>query len=215
MKIQPYVERLNTSKEFKKFRQKYNDAFLVAGFFVIDLESNQHIHQIDFFIPSQKKIAAFTLDEGINLQILDAMSNKSPEKLDIKTNIDLEALPGILEDEMKNRSMTADIKKIIAVIQNIDGKKIWNLNCVLSGMEILKAHVEDESKTVLKMEKLAFTDIIKKIPMEQLQPQSQQQPQSESSEDAGEELEKLEKLEKQIEKEKVRLKKQTVKQAKK
>ena len=204
MKIQPYVEKLNTSEAYKKFKEKYNDAFLVAGFFVIDLESNQHIHQIDFFIPSQKKIAAFTLDQEINLQILDAMSEKTPEQLDIKTNIDLEALPGILEDEMKNRNITAELKKIIAVIQNVKGKKVWNLNCVLSGMEILKAHVEDDSQTVLKMEKIAFTDIIKKIPNDQMKP-PQQKGEPKSNEDTEAELDKLEKLEKEIQREKERL----------
>lgn len=214
MKIQPYIEKLNSSNEFKKFKEKYNDAFLVAGFFVLDLESSQNIHQIDFFIPSQKKIAAFTLDSGVTIQILDAMSEKIPEKLDIKTNIDLDAIEGILEDEMKNRNITEEIKKIIAVIQNIKGKKIWNLNCVLSGMEILKAHVEDESQTVLKMEKLSFTDIVKKMPVEQVQMpqknqlQNQQQNQGgENKEETEEELKKLENLEKQIAKEKQRLKK--------
>ncbi len=212
MKIQPYIEKLNSSKEFKKFKDKYNDAFLVAGFFVLDLEMQQNIHQIDFFIPSQKKIAAFTLDSGVNLQILDTMSEKTPEKLDMNTNIDLDAIEGILEDEMKNRNMTEEIKKIIAVIQNIKGKKIWNLNCVLSGMEILKAHVEDESQTVLKMEKLSFTDIVKKMPIEQIQPlQQPQQAQSvQNKEDTEEELKKLEKLEEEIQREKQRLKKTVV-----
>jgi len=55
MKIQPYVEKLNTSKEYEEFQKKYNDAFLVAGFFVLDFETGQNIHQIDYYIPSDKK----------------------------------------------------------------------------------------------------------------------------------------------------------------
>ena len=143
MKIQPYVEKLTASPEYKDFKKRYSDAFLAAGFFVLDLEMGGNIHQIDYYIPSEKKFAAFTLDKGVNVQILDTITNKIPEKLDIKTKIDLEALPGILEDEMKNRNITEDIKKIIAVIQNIKGKKIWNINSVLSGMDILKAHIDD------------------------------------------------------------------------
>jgi len=76
----------------------------------------------------------------------------------------LDALHGILEDEMKNRSMTENIKKIIAIVQTIGGKKVWNLNCILSGMGILKAHIDDESQTVLKMEKSSIMDYIKKMP---------------------------------------------------
>lgn len=218
MKIKPYVDKLNASSEYKKFRDKYKDAFLAAGFFVIDLELGRNIHQIDFYIPSQKKFAAFTLDDKVHLQIMDSLGDKAPEKLDLETNIDLDAIYGILEDEMKNRNITEEIKKIIAVVQTINGKKIWNINSILSGMEILKAHVEDSSQTVLKMEKTSFVDIMKKMPVE-LVPQAQQpgQAQGESPleisntpDEAIEEIKKLDKLEEAIEKEKEILKKKVI-----
>lgn len=165
MKIKPYVDRLNSSKEYKDFQKKYDDAFMMAGFFILDLETGNNLHQIDYYVPSEKKIAAFTLDRGVTMQMLNMInSHMIPEKLDIKTNIDLDALHGILEDEMKNRSITEEIKKIIAILQTVDGKKVWNLNCVLSGMGILKAHVDDESQTVLKMEKASILDYVKKMP---------------------------------------------------
>src|SRR3989344_6867273 len=169
MKIQPYVDKLTASSQYKEFNKKYNDAFIAAGFFVLDLEMGKNVHQIDYYIPSQKKFAAFSLDKGVNFQILDSVTDHVPEKLDIQTRIDLEALPGILLDEMKNRSITEDIKKIIAIVQNIKGKRVWNINSVLSGMDILKAHIDDSSQTVLKMEKTSFVDIMKKIPMDQMQ----------------------------------------------
>jgi len=236
MKIQPYIEKLNASPEFKAFKEKYKDAFLAAGFFVIDLEMGQNIHQIDYYIPSQKKFAAFSLDEKVNFQIVDSMIEKAPEKLNIKTKIDLEALKGIIEDEMRNRNMTEDIRKIIAVLQSVRGKRIWNVNSVLSGMEILKAHVEDESKTILKMEKTSFMDIMKKIPMEQLKsaaakmqgdgmPADQGEEDEEIADEGGveeetreeaiEELQKLDQLESKIEEEKGKLKKKIIENEKK
>ena len=226
MKIQPYVQKLNNSQEYKQFKDKYSDAFLVAGFFVLDFEQGQNIHQIDFYIPSKKKFAAFTLDEGVNMQILDAAMDKVPEKLDMKTNIDLDALHGILEDEMKNRNMTEEIKKIIAVIQNIKGKKVWNVNCVLSGMEILKAHVEDESETVLKMEKTSFMEIMKKVPMEQMkaakaapvavapsEETEEEEGGAEAEDQASAQIKNLDILEEKILKEKQRLKSQIAEKA--
>jgi hypothetical protein len=227
MKIKPYIERLNNSKEYKKFQKKYSDAFMMAGFFILDFESGKNSHQIDYYVPSEKKVAAFSLDKGVSLQMLDTakMGAKAPEQLDIQANIDLDALHGILEDEMKNRSITDEIKKIIAIVQTVDGKKIWNLNCVLSGMGILKAHVDDDSQTVLKMEKISLSDIMKKITPEQLaalqrgkvQPGEPQKEEKEESEEVGEEsqeepketnldaeekLKKLNQLEEAIEKEK-------------
>lgn len=204
MKIQPYVEKLEQSQEYKDFIVKYPDAYMVAGFFVLDLEEGNNVHQIDFYVPSQKKIAAFSLDGEVSVKLLDMLKTekKDPQKLDMKTRIDLDALSGILADEMHNRGMSEEIKKVIAVIQNVKGKKIWNLNCVLTGMEVLKSHIEDESETVLKIEKASLMDIMKKIPTQSLVKAP------ESKEEVEDEVKKLDKLVQEISKEKENLKKE-------
>jgi hypothetical protein len=208
MKIQPYIEKLNTSKEYEEFEKKYEDAFLVAGFFVLDFETGQNIHQIDYYIPSQKKVAAFNLNPEVSVQIMKMMNEKVPEKLDSQTNVDLESLKGILEDEMKNRNMTEEIKKVIAVIQNIEGKKVWVLNCILSGMEILKAHIDDDSQTVLMMEKASVMDYIKKMPGAAAQ---QGAPKKPSKKDLDKQLAQLDKLKEVLKKEKEEIEKRNKK----
>ncbi len=207
MKLAPYVKKLKNSEHYKEFRKKYDDAYLFAGFFVLDLENRQEMHQLDFYVPSEKKVAAFTLAKKAEPQLLSLLNSKVPEQLDASSSIDLDALYGILEDEMKNRSISDDIKKIIAVLQVIDGKKVWNLNCVLSGMGILRAHVDDESKTILKMEKVSLLDVMKKISPEQLQKlqQGAQAPAAGAEGDAKEQLKKLEEMEEAIKKEKAQL----------
>ncbi|MBS3077733.1 hypothetical protein J4233_05710 [Candidatus Pacearchaeota archaeon] len=206
MKIQPYIEKLKESEEYKDFKSKYPKAFLAAGFFVLDLEGGVNIHQIDFYMPAEKKIAAFSLDGEVKVKILETLNEKIPEPLDMDTNTDLDALSGILTDEMKNRGISESIRKIIAVIQNIDGKRIWNLNCILTGMEILKSHIEDDSQTVLKIEKSSILDIMKKMPA---QPQMMKA-QANSKEDIKGELDKLDKIEEEIEKAKGKLKEELV-----
>lgn len=211
MKIKPYITKLGVSNEYKQFSKKHKDAFLTAGFFILDLETKKNIHQIDYYVPNEKKIAAFTLDGGVKLQMLDTMNSKAPEKLDIRTNIDLDALPGILEDEMKNRNITEEIKKIIAIIQNIDGKRVWNLSCILSGMGLLRSHVDDDSKTVLKMEKSNMMDIMKKVTPEDLaamKSKAQQAKGPASKKDLEGQMQKLDQLGKDIEKEKDSIQKQ-------
>lgn len=220
MKIQPYINKLQSSPVFKEFQQKNTDAFLVAGFFVIDFESGKNLHQIDYYVPSKRKFAAFTLDNKIVLQVLNTMDKKAPRQLDMKSNIDLDSLQGIIQDEMKNRSITQSIKKMIAVLQNIEGRKVWNVNCVLSGMDLLKVHVEDESETILKMEKSSLLDYIKRLPMSQggqaldtsapaaaeasgqvqvMQPQVETKPTKEMIEKKIEQLDKIKELLKQEE----------------
>ena len=48
MKIQPLIEKLEGTKVYKKFKEEYKDSFLVAGFFVLDYETNKNINQIIF-----------------------------------------------------------------------------------------------------------------------------------------------------------------------
>ncbi|HIG51842.1 hypothetical protein CXT76_02500 [Candidatus Parvarchaeota archaeon] len=204
MKIQPYVEKLEASEKYKEFKEKYKDSFLVAGFFIIDLETKQNIHQIDYYLPSENKVAAFTLDGEVNLQILNTMGKKVPETLDLKTNVDLDALQGILEDGMKNRNMTEKIKKMIAVIQTMEGKKVWVMNCVLSGLEILKANIDDETQNILKMEKSSILDYVKTMPGRD---PSQMQKGEPTKEDLDKEIEQLDKLKEALTKEKETLKK--------
>ncbi|MDO8459979.1 MAG: hypothetical protein Q7S74_02630 [Nanoarchaeota archaeon] len=215
MLINSYLERIEKSGEYKEFKTKYSDSYLIAGFFVVDFETGNNIHQIDYYIPSTKKIAAFTLSKGISLQILDGSTSKIPEKLKGNTKIDLDALPGIIKDEMRNRSMSEDIVKMIAIIQSVEGKTIWDLSCILSGMELLKSHVEDESKTVLKIERISMLDIIKKIPaatLKQMQgqaadPSTGAKRAPPTKKEAEEEIKKLNELEEKIEEEKTALSK--------
>ena len=206
MKIKPYLDKLTASSQYKEFQQKYKDAFLVAGFFVLDFETGQRLHQIDYYLPKEKKFAAFTLDDKVIFQLLRSFDKKMPEKLDINTKIELDTLKGIVEDEMHNRSITQEIKKMIAVVQTIKGKKIWNVNCVLSGMDILRAHVEDESKTILKMEKNSMMDYVKHMPpmAAAAQPDKAQEP---GSEDAEKKLEQLDKLKEAIKQQQAELEK--------
>jgi hypothetical protein len=207
MKIQPYIDKLEKSKEYKDFHKSNKDAFLTAGFFVLDFENKKNVHQLDFYLPKEHQVAAFTLDHGVVLQKMKLMNEKVPGKLDFKIKTDLDELHGILEDEMKNRSITEEVKKIIAVLQSIDGKTLWNLNCVLSGMEILRAHVDDETQSVLKMEKFSMMDIMKKVPGNALQAMAKGAKEKIGKEDLQKEMKKLEDVKKEIEKQEVEIKK--------
>ncbi len=163
MKFSHYVERVATSSEFKKFSKEYKNAYLCAGFFVFDFEEGKDIHQVDYFLPGKKKIAAFLLDNGLSYKIADTMNPLKPEEIKGEIKMDLDKLKGIVEDEMKNHTVTDNVMKMIAILQSIDGKKVWNLNCILNGMSLLKVHIDDSTGNVLKFEKASFVDFIRKV----------------------------------------------------
>lgn len=163
MKFAHYLDRVQDSREFKKFAREHKNAYLCAGFFVFDFQEGKDIHQVDYFLPEKKQIAAFLLDKGMSYKIADAMNTTKPEKISGDIKMDLDKLKGIVEDEMKNHTITEGIMKMIAILQSIDGKKVWNLNCILSGMALLKVHVDDTTGDILKFEKASFLDFVRKM----------------------------------------------------
>ncbi|MBM3234323.1 hypothetical protein FJZ19_04500 [Candidatus Pacearchaeota archaeon] len=177
MKFSHYLKRVEDSGEFKKFQQEHKKAYLCAGFFVLDFEQGKNMHQIDFLIPKSKKIATFMIDEGIKLNFSPQLKAKMKlEKIEGEVKTDLDALKGIVIDEMHNRTITQEIKKIIAVLQNDNGKKVWKLNCITADMGIIRAHIDDETSSILEMEKASLFDFIKMIPKSNLLDKGKEQP---------------------------------------
>lgn len=168
MKFEHYLARLHESPEYKKFKSKNKRSKLCAGFFVLDFETGKNMHQIDYFLPNGK-IATFILDEGVKCKISEQSLKKELPELKGEIKTDLDALKGIVEDEMKNRTVTESIRKIIAILHILGDKRVWNLQCILDGLSILNVHVDDSDQTVLKFEKHSLLDMIKTIPGNKLQ----------------------------------------------
>ena len=163
MKIQPYIEKLNNSKEFKEFVRKNPNSYFSAGFFVLDFINKKSMHQIDYFIPEKNKIQTFILDDNeIISKESETVNEKIPKKIGSNINLDLDILKGLVEDEMKNRTITNKIQKIIAVIENINGKLIWNLNCITNDMGVMKVHIDDNDHSILEFEKINLFDVMTK-----------------------------------------------------
>ena len=207
MKFDSIVGDIAKTPEFGEFQKAHPQAFLTAGFFVLDKENGKEVLQLDYYLPNEKKIAAFTFGEKTELRLLDLLNNAVPEELARTSKIDVDELSGIIHDEMRNRSMSEEIKKVVAVLQCLDGKLVWSISCVLSGMEILKAKIEDSSKSVLSMERASILDFVKKVSPEELAKLSNSNKKL-SKDDLKKELNVLDKAEGEIEKEKSKIKKE-------
>ncbi len=60
MKLQFYLEKLQASENFEKFRKENPKAYLCSGFFVIDREGKDNKQHFDFFVPSVNPSPATT-----------------------------------------------------------------------------------------------------------------------------------------------------------
>lgn len=165
-KFQHLLEKLKESNEYENFKQKNPKAFLCAGFFLLDFETKKREKdQIDYYLPDTKKIATFSLGEKIKMKISDIMKKDSiPKEIKKEVKTEIEALWQLIDDELKNHNVSEKIKKIVAILQNTEGKNVWYITCLLQGLEILKMHINDSDSTTLKFEKVNLIDLSSKNP---------------------------------------------------
>jgi hypothetical protein len=163
MKFEHYLNKVFESDAFKSLKQKNPKAYLCTGFFVLDFETGKDIHQLDFLL-GKKKVATFSLDEGVKMNLSELPVDKKLPEIPTEIKTDIKALKGIVEDEMKNRTITDNIKKIIVLLQVIDNKVVWNLNCITDNLNVLQVHVDDSDQTILKFVKYSIMDFVKKMP---------------------------------------------------
>jgi len=157
------LEQIESSDAFKNFKQKNRDAFLCAGFFVIDYESGKNQQQLDYCLSDD--VYTFMLDKEISLKKAETIEGKKTDlpELNKDMKVDLDDAEKILQEKIKQENITEKLLKVIAVLQVHEGKQIWNLNCVLSGMQILRVHIDSDTGEIDLFEKKNMLDFVKKV----------------------------------------------------
>ncbi len=157
------LKKIESSQAFQNFKKQHPDAYLCAGFFVLDYEgSNQQ--QLDYSL-KDGKIFTFILNKEITFKEAETIEGKQQklQKLSKDVKVDLDDAEKILQDKIEQEKIENKISKIIAVLQVHENKQIWNLNCMLSSMEILRVHINTENGDILKFERKNMFDFIKKV----------------------------------------------------
>lgn len=159
------IEEIEKSQAFANFKKKHPDAYFCAGFFVLNYESQEEQiqKQLDYSL-KDGKIFTFILDKEITIkeaETIEGKQQKLPE-LNKEVKVDLDDVEKILQEELNQKKLKKPLK-VIAILQQHEKKEIWNLNCVLPGMEILRVHIDSESGNIIKFEKKNMFDFIKKI----------------------------------------------------
>ncbi len=168
MKFGDFFGRVKESEAYQQYVSVNAGAYLCAGFFVLDYQGEKNQASVDFYNPTSKKMTTFRFEEkiiAVPLEIPPEMEEHTitPEKIDGEPKLELEELKGILMDEMHNRGMTYDVQKIIVVLHHLDGRLIWNCTALMTGLVLLKTHIEDASGSVILMEKSSLFDLMKPV----------------------------------------------------
>jgi len=159
------IKKIEESKEFKDFKKEHKDLYLAVGFFILDYEKNINQQQLDYSLKNGEVFTFSLENEAVKMKPAQTIegSKEQLKKLDKKIKIDLEETERKFKEELKKQNEKSKITKIIAVLQENEGKQIWNLNCMLDGMNLIHAHIDSKTGEILKFEKKNMFDFIKKI----------------------------------------------------
>jgi hypothetical protein len=158
MRAIDFLGRLKKKDFFKEFEKENPDAFLCAFFCILNKDEREGDKiNIDFFVPSKKKIA---YSESPFQEILVSQEEKKDlrelKKLD-KINIDLEDLWEEVERVKKEKKIEHNTTKIMGVLT--EGG--WNLTCMGHSLEMLRIKLDSLKRTILDAKKESLTDMIK------------------------------------------------------
>jgi hypothetical protein len=160
-------DKINESKAFQQFKQDHPDAKIVAGFFILDFQSNDTKSTLDYM--DGEKVFTFQLfdDGGVAIKedkLIESKSSDQPKLTPIEPNIkvELDELKSIIGTRKLDEGINATINKIIAVLQNHEGKLTWNLTCMLDQLIIIHALIDAKTGEIVKFERKNMMDFIKK-----------------------------------------------------
>jgi hypothetical protein len=164
MNLQFYLEKLNSSEAYKKFKEENPDTFFCSAFFVIDktnLKSPDNRQHFDCYIPSKKKMFSFQLENGIKLVPVEMIGEKKLPKILLNYDFDFEEMERIIVEKMEQQKIKNKIQKIFFSLQNLEGKDFLIGTVFISTLGLLKVNIDIAEKRVTEFIKKSFFDMIK------------------------------------------------------
>ena len=172
MKIQTLFRRLDESQEFKDFKEKNPAGFFCAGFFILNFKQNLLKYSLDY--RDDKQLFAFKIpsedSEKVVLTAEDLLENPKPmEKIDedlIKNiKVDIEDIKEVIEQGLWDNNIKNALEEVIAVLQCMNWKIVWNLTCICSSLSIVNSQIDPFTGKIIKLEKKNLLDFasMKKI----------------------------------------------------
>jgi hypothetical protein len=164
MLLKQLYAKLEKSNEFKKFKSENPDAFLCAGFFIINFKDNKFEYSLDY--RNDKQIFTFKIPENDSSIIAESqdllLSPKPLDKINLDVQVDIEDIKDIVEKTLSDNNIKNKLEEYIAVLQNLDNQLVWNLTIMCEGFTIINSLINAETSGIIKFEKKNLLDFIKK-----------------------------------------------------
>ena len=140
--IKELLTKLNSSDEFKKYKEKNKDSYLCACFLIYD-NQDEMIWQLDYYNKKKHEVTSFLMSDKIEVKTSKQIFQKEKkriEKLDINSiKIGFEKALGIIEDIKKKKYSNENPTKTIVILQN--SKPVWNITYLTASFNILNVKI--------------------------------------------------------------------------
>jgi hypothetical protein len=154
MKVGDLLNEVQESEGYRKFKSENPDAFFSAGFFILNLKDGSESIQMDFFIPSKKKIAAFEFPFGEAKIFEEEVLTMMEQGVEVKYNID--DLESVCRKIIRENDSAVNPTKIIAILK--DG--LWNLTCMDDALGIVRIKLDAVSGDLFNFDKGSLMDFM-------------------------------------------------------
>ncbi len=166
MLFKTLFQKIESSKAFERFKQDYENAELVIGYFVLDFIGIGNQFQLDY--KTDNKIFSFSIDINNQISMKQEELIQTETKQELKSispniNIDLNKLQEIIKNKLREEKITQELQKIIAILQIYNNEQAWNTTCIFEGLIIINIVINSQTGKIIKFEKKNLTDFIRKV----------------------------------------------------
>ncbi len=169
MNLQFYWEKLNDMNLFQKFLEDNKEAYLCSGFFIIDKKGEDNKQHFDYYLPNEKKIVSFEMENGGQKVPIEHIGEKAPESLDMKDendfNFEFNEVEDIVEKALEENKVKNKIEKIMVSLQKHPESKHLSMICTvfLSGLGMANIHIDIQEKKVIHFEKKSLFNMMRSV----------------------------------------------------
>ncbi len=161
MDFQFYLKKVLKNQGFRDFKRDNKDAFLCSCFFVIDKKGKDNKQNFDFFIPNEKKLFSFKLEDKMKKIPVELFDKKIPDKIELNLNFDFDNIEKLILEEMEKEKIKNKIEKMLFSLQKIKGRHLLIGTLFISRFGLIQVQVDVKNNKIIAFEKKSLFDIIK------------------------------------------------------
>lgn len=152
--IKKLLEELSQNKNFIKLKSEHPNLFFCAAFIVTDFEAKTSKTQLDFFLPSERKIVAFEHPFIDGKKYDDEIIEMKEQPTEIK--IDKSDLEEFVRKSVEKNGSKIIPAKIIAILKNDE----WNITAMNNALGIARIRINAQTGEEISFNKGSLMDFM-------------------------------------------------------